>query len=107
MTSGDQKRRYYRLEFPQFQRPKLFFQHRVFEVIEISEAGARITAAGALPAVGSKIEGTMLFTDGEKETISGKVIRKDGAVLILDLAKGISLQRITTEHRRIHIGSAS
>ena len=100
-------RRHFRLEFPQFQRPKLYCDRRVYSIIELSESGAKITCDGALPSADIPIDGTICFQDGSKEKIVGKIIRRQGNVLIISLSVGVSLQKMTAEHRRIFLNPAS
>src|SRR4051812_21996490 len=99
---GSQKREHFRLEFPLYQRPKLRVALRDYEVLEISELGVKAVANGTImPPLTQTFDATIVFTDGTKCVVTGKVIRRDGELFVMLLTAGIPLQKMYEEHRRL------
>ena len=97
-----QKREHFRLQFPPFKRPKLYVDLRMFEILEVSEAGIKAAAGGGTtPPVGQIFEGIVVFTDGSREQVKGKLLRRDGDIFVMKLTQGISLQKMYDEHRKL------
>lgn len=98
---SQQKRQYFRIEFPVVERPSLIIGKDTIEVIDASERGLRI-----LPPAGkstlTEIKGTLKFRDGSECLVAGKVTRTfDDGSLAVQLTVGISLTLIMKEQRRL------
>jgi len=98
----DQRRRYYRLHYPEIERPTVWFKGRYYEVSEISEGGVVILLGdGCAVRLGQAFVGVIQFQDGETNSIVGVVLRIDGNRMVVKLSKGISLRRMMTEQIRL------
>ncbi len=101
-TPGSAERRaFYRLRYPELERPLLWLDNSRCHVVEISESGMRLHRAGWEREAGEKIMGTVRFHDGEAVIIYGVFLRIDGDEVILQLEQGISLRRMLDEQRRL------
>lgn len=98
----DDKRRYYRLQYPKPERPTVWFRGCCYEVSEISEGGVRIMLAGGCAVrLGQAFAGVLRFKDGGTHPIVGVVIRLDDSEIVVQLSKGISLKRMIAEQSRL------
>lgn len=97
-----QRRAFYRLAYPEVDRPVLWVGNYRCAVVEISEMGARVLFAsgGELPQSGP-IAGAVQFADGEIVPVEGTVLRIEGSEAVLQLTVGISLRRMLAEQRRL------
>jgi len=98
----DEKRSYYRLQYPKPERPTVWFQGCCYEVSEISEGGVRVILAGGCAVrLRQTFAGVLRFKDGGNEPIVGVVIRFDHSEIVVKLSKGISLKRMIAEQSRV------
>jgi hypothetical protein len=98
----DEKRRYYRLQYPKPERPTVWFQGCCYVVSEISEGGVRVILAGACAVrLGQSFAGILRFKDGGTVPIVGVVIRLDHDEIVVKLSKGISLKCMIAEQSRV------
>jgi hypothetical protein len=76
-------------------------------VAELCEQGFRLSGAGAPElAVGEIVSGDVVFEDGERVRIAGKVQRHVDDEAVIALQWGIPMPRIIAEQRRvIRLGS--
>ena len=87
----NQRRRYYRLHYPEVERPTVWFKGRYYEVAEVSEGGVMILLGdGCAVRLGQSFAGVIQFQDGETNSIVGVVLRIDGNRMVVKLSKGIS-----------------
>ena len=97
-----QRRRYYRLQYPELERPTVWFKARYYEVTEVSEGGVMILLGdGCAVRLGQSFAGVVQFEDGETNSIVGVVLRIDANKMIVKLSKGISLRRMMAEQIRL------
>jgi hypothetical protein len=98
----NQRRRYYRLRYPEVERPTVWFKGRYYEVLEVSEGGAMILLGdGCAVRLGQSFVGVVQFQDGETSSIVGVVLRLDENKMVVKLSKGISLRRMMAEQIRL------
>lgn len=104
MVSDEKRRRFYRLNYPERERPILSCELGKFTILDISEEGLRI----ALPlshqlSIGSKITGRIDFESGAAGNVRGVVIRIDSERSEggLQLSKGLPLKLVIAEERRL------
>ena len=92
------KREYFRLQYPVIDRPKLQLNGRDFQVFEISEKGLQFAHADkfAFP-MGAAVSGLITFHDGQTVSVSGKFVRYQPLVHIIADLEGIDLQRMLKE----------
>jgi hypothetical protein len=97
-----ERRAYFRLWYPEMERPTVTIAHGKFEVLELSEEGARIKLSGEEGlALGQPFAGHLRFRDGATVAIEGVVARVDGDQGALLLPRGVSLNRMLAEQRQI------
>ena len=100
--SQNQRRRYYRLHYPEAERPTVWFKGRHYEVAEVSEGGLMILLGdGCAVRLGQAFVGVVRFQDGETNSIVGVVLRIDENKMAVKLSKGISLRRMMAEQIRL------
>ena len=102
-----QRRRYYRLRYPEGEGPFISIDRNQYRVFEISEGGARVFVPDtSIFSVGDEFEGFILFNDSEKEysgssreTVKARVLRIHEGVIVLKFHtdEGVSLQRMMHE----------
>jgi hypothetical protein len=96
------KRRYYRLQYPEVERPSVWFKGRCYEVTEVSEGGVMVLLGdGCAVRPGQSFVGVIEFQDGETNSIVGVVLRIVENKMAVKLAKGISLRRMMAEQIRL------
>ena len=95
----EQRREFYRVEFPEQERPKLFLNEISYEVMDICEAGIRFEVDDVESLIDNgRIDAQIRFRDGAVVDSSGNILyqRENSLVVILD--KPISLRRVRAEH---------
>lgn len=96
------QRAHYRLRYPRAERPMLRIEHHGYEVIEISEGGAKILLTDSTAITDHQsFSGELRFSNRETVGVQGVVLRcREGeAALVFD--GGVSLRLITDEQRRL------
>lgn len=97
-----QRRRYYRLHYPEVERPTVWFKGQYFEVAEVSEGGVMILLGdGCAVRLGQSFAGVIQFNDGETNPIVGVVLRIEENRMVVKLSKGITLKRMMAEQIRL------
>ena len=97
-----QEREFFRLWYPQAERPKLEIGDQKFEVAEISEEGARIVLSGPFAHDQEEpFSGVVRFSNGESESVEGVVLRVSGNEVVANLKRGVTLKRMMSEQIRI------
>ncbi len=78
------ERAYYRINYPERERPEVLLGESSLPVLECSERGLRLDVSAAPPlAAGDSIEGTVRFRRGDNVAVSGVVARADGTVVVV------------------------
>ena len=102
MAKDVQRREHFRIEFPSSERPSIIVNGRSHSVIDLSEQGIKVHWTNHdLPLIGNPLYGVVVFTDGSKVDIQGKVIRASGAIVIVNLTQGIPYPKMLAEQRRL------
>ncbi|NQV26910.1 MAG: PilZ domain-containing protein [Rhodopirellula sp.] len=97
-----QEREFFRLWYPQAERPTLEIGNQKFEVAEISEEGARIVLSGPFTHdSGESFKGFVRFNDGESDSVEGVVLRVSDSEVVANLKHGVSLKRMISEQVRL------
>lgn len=103
MNRQENARSHYRVVYPLAARPRLreFGLGVEHAVLDCSEKGLRYSSARPpLPPVGSEVEGTIEFPDGEEQRIAGIVVRTFNGEVALHLAsRPIPFTRIIQQQR--------
>lgn len=98
----DQKREYYRVRFPDSERPSLRIGDAAYEILDLSESGlyARLTVPGL--SMDDIVAGVVRFKDGEEFAVEGRIVRMDGDSVGLFLDKqGFPYRKVLDEQRRL------
>lgn len=94
----EQRRAHFRLPYPGGERPVMRCQDVQHQVVEIAEGGVRLLIEPGTPLqVGDSLTGEIAFHDGDCEAIGGKVLRQEGAQVVVQLSLGITLHRVMLE----------
>ncbi len=94
-----EKRRYFRIEYPASIRPILKIRKHEFEVVDISEKGIRFSADKEIK-FGRWVTGNVTFNDGQAIGIEGRIAwkRKESVGMFLTV-KPIPYPKILSEQR--------
>jgi hypothetical protein len=94
----EQRREYFRVEYPVIERPVLVSNTGRFEVLDVSEFGVRFAdyAAHAF-APGMQLLARLQFNDGYEFSCYGLVLRCDHDLVGVQLLTPIPLKRIHVE----------
>ena len=96
---NQEKRRYYRIEYPVSLRPILKIRKHEFEVVNISEKGVMFLADKKM-RFGRWMSGEVTFYDGQPIGIEGKIVRKhENNIGMFLTIKPIPYSRILSEQR--------
>ncbi|WED21497.1 PilZ domain-containing protein [Vibrio sp. JC009] len=97
-----ERRMFYRLRYPNSDRPSVEMLGQTFQVCEISELGMRLLFRSTEPvSLGVKVSGIVHFLDDEDVEIEGVALRQHGGEVAIKLSKGISEQRMTEERHHL------
>lgn len=97
-----QGREFFRLWYPQAERPTLEIGDQKFEVAEISEEGARIVLSGPFAHDHEEpFSGVVRFGNGESDSVEGVVLRVSDNEVVANLKRGVTLKRMMSEQIRI------
>ncbi|VTT97875.1 Uncharacterized protein OS=Vibrio caribbenthicus ATCC BAA-2122 GN=VIBC2010_12544 PE=4 SV=1 [Gemmataceae bacterium] len=99
-SNGRNRRAFFRLRYPDADRPVLTTGPHRFEVAEVSEAGGRLVLVGTEPGVGTAVSGPVSFADAP-EWIEGTVLRHDAGEAVVVLTVRVTLRRMLTEQKRL------
>ena len=95
----EQKREYYRVEYPLNDRPALLSMDDEFEVVDISEGGLKFKVeASEHFSVGDELGGKIKFSDNYTFDCKGKIIRIDDDNVAINYAHHLPLERVRLEH---------
>ena len=98
-SEREEKRRYYRIEYPASLRPTLKIRKHEFEVVNISEKGVMFWADKKIE-FGRWVSGEVTFFDGQPIGIEGKIVRKhENNIGMFLTIKPIPYSRILSEQR--------
>ena len=98
----ENRRRYFRLNYPAAERPTIRWRGRDYRVAQISEGGIKVHSPEAdESAVGRNFAGIVRFKDGGTAPIVGVVLRADDAEMVVQLTKRIDFRRMLSEQRRV------
>ncbi|WED20649.1 PilZ domain-containing protein [Vibrio sp. JC009] len=99
----EQKRQFYRLRYPDHDRPIISIMDEEFYVCEISEQGMRIVFVSDTPVeVGVIISGLVTFYDDKSVEVQGTILRQhESEVAVKLIDDGISFRRMTQEQMHL------
>jgi hypothetical protein len=98
----DERRRYFRLEYPSAERLTVRYKGGDYRVSQVSEGGVKILLdRHCVVRVGQFFAGVIRFKDAGIVPIVGVVLRFDEREMVVKLTIGISFNRMMAEQRRI------
>jgi hypothetical protein len=98
-SERQEKRGYFRIEYPASIRPTLKIRKHEFEIVDISEKGVRFSADKEIK-FGRWVTGNIAFYDGQTVGIEGRIAWKRGKSIGMFLTvKSIPYQKILSEQR--------
>lgn len=102
MSQRSCQRQYYRIKYPESDRPRLRTATGEYEIFDCSEAGVCYrVSSGPLPELGSSVSGRIRFAVGETADITGTVLRLDGELVAIKLTTQIPFWLVLEEQRRL------
>ena len=94
-----EKRRYFRIDYPASMKPTIKIRKHEFEVVNISEKGVMFLAEKKIK-FGRWVSGEVTFYDGQSMGIEGKIVRKyENNIGMFLTIKSIPYSRILSEQR--------
>jgi hypothetical protein len=99
---SEQRREYFRLEYPDLFRPVLILSDRNFNVLDVSEYGMRFQAKDLSDFVlGKTLGANLVFKNKDTLSCDGKIIRLNSVEVAVNLITPIPLHKIRAEHLNI------
>lgn len=97
-----QRRAYFRLHYPQTERPSLLTEGANYPVSEISEGGLRLVALDASQELEQQrhLVG-ILQLSGQSVAVEGRVLRRQHDEVVVVLSDGVPLPLVMSEQRRL------
>ena len=97
---GINSRQYYRVTYPEKERPWIKIDGELLHVMDISEKGGKfLNVPGIKVDPGSMVTGTITFHDGETVTVVGEVLREFYDQVIICFTKGVPFSIMVKEQR--------
>ena len=95
-------RKFFRIRYPVRERPRLRILAETFSVIDTSESGL-LFLSSTLPRfnLDHEVSGQLIFQDGHRIKIRGKVVRRNKNQYAMALDDGIPLPNMMAEHLAI------
>lgn len=95
----DQKREYFRVEFPRSYQPSLELDLDSYEILDVSEFGVRFRVEGDNPFMTDElVVANIIFPDEESFELSGHIVRIDGHFVSMELTSPLPLSKIRQVH---------
>jgi hypothetical protein len=104
MSKAENQRRFFRIEYPQADRPTIVIDDRRLSLLELSEMGLKVLIAkGYAPKVDDFVRGTILLSGGRTLDVEGSVLRliSNPVSCVVRLDYGVPLPVIMEEQRRL------
>ena len=98
----DNRREYYRIPFPETERPRVVVGTSISEVIECSERGLSYHPAANPADVGEVVEGRIRFPRGVELPIRGEVVRAGEGRISLEL-RGTGIPFAVIFQEQLHL----
>lgn len=95
-------RRHFRIKYPPEERPKLEVANQLFPVVDLSESGLKlISNLKFQPSLRQDLKGILIFSDGSREAVEGRVVRLVGDFVMITFKQLISINRLRIEADRL------
>ena len=92
-------RKFFRIRYPVEDRPRLRVLAETFSVVDTSETGL-LFVSQTLPRFdfNQEVSGQIVFKNGQRLKIRGRVVRRDKNEYAMELNDGIPLPKMMAEH---------
>jgi hypothetical protein len=101
-SSRVDRRKHYRLMFPESERPEIIFETGRWPVVEISEGGLVFSSTDLRFMLRQPFRAVVRFRDESVAAIEGVIVRmKIDMVYAACLSKGFSKERVAAERKRL------
>jgi hypothetical protein len=98
-SMAEQKREYFRVEFPRDYHPNLTMSADTYEIEDVSEFGLKFKVETTHPfTLDELVMATIVFPDGEEYELSGQIVRIDHSSVSMLLETPVPLNKIRAEH---------
>lgn len=95
----EQRREFFRLEYPSRYRPEIISQDNSFDVLNVSEYGVKFKTDKVNGFdVGKQLAAQIRFNDDETIECNGEIIRLTESDVTVNLSTPIPLQKIRSQH---------
>ena len=95
------RRGYFRLRYPEADRPLLLFGSLSVHVVELSETGMRVLGEHEPLWPGADFAARLRFSDGVVIGVNGTVLRREAEVTVLKFRTGVPFRQMLGEQRRV------
>ena len=99
MTDDQTPRQFFRIMYPEFERPVFVTDRVTVTVLELSEGGVRLADCPAELCSAEELEGTLKLLSGEQRHITAKFLRTSGTESIFNGLCGIAYADMLAEQR--------
>jgi hypothetical protein len=96
-----QQRDYFRIPYPVTERPRLVIGVDEFQIVDLSESGARIALDSEPPAAVESFPATVQFKDGTTVKVVAAIQRQEQGELVLRFADNLPYAIIAAQQRRL------
>jgi len=96
-----QQRDYFRIPYPVTERPRLIVGASEFEIVDLSESGARIALEGEPQDGVESFAAIVRFQDGTTAKVIAAVQRREQGELVLRFADNLPYGIIAAQQRRL------
>lgn len=100
-TNCPNTRAFYRLKFPERERPTLVIAGVSFRVIDLSEGGCRFYSANCSLQPNQAFEGTLLLRDGSRQSVTGAILRRADQMVQVRFTIGLDQHTMVALQRDI------
>lgn len=96
--TGRERRSFFRVHYPEDQRPMITIRSKQFGIIDISEAGVRFANPDNDKLPGDIFQATVVLHDNDPFNIVGRIIRiQDTEAAMMMTIRGIPFRKIIAE----------
>lgn len=97
---SSERRRYFRVAYPEAVRPVLRTRTHEFEVLGLAEKSLRFCNPAKVRLV-DWVKGTLTFFDGTSVEVEGKIVRRHNDEVVLYLITPLPFSRMLQEQRLV------
>ena len=99
MTDNQAARQFFRVPYPEFERPVFVSGDATATVLELSEGGVKLTDCPAEWLREGELKGTLKLLCGEQRPVTANFLRSSGTECIFNCLGGIAYADMLAEQR--------